>query len=95
MDEKGEASGRGLNIAGVILAIIVFVSIFLAFPFTNEQRILISWIIASFYFPLLLGILGHAQGDKKLGSMVIILGIIIIILFIASLLAVNLFIPLA
>ena len=83
--------GRALSLAGIILSVLVFMSIFLTYPYTEGiKQMAMLWLIASFYLPLLLGVLSNVQGDKTLSKAVIILGIFIIIFFVAALISATL-----
>ena len=89
---KEKTEGRSISIAGIILSIIVFASIFLLYPYDVEiKQILVLWLLSSFYIPILLGVIAHDVGDKKLGKAVILLGIFAIIFFISSLISATIF----
>ena len=89
---KEKKEGRSLNIAGIILSAIVFTSIFLLYPYDfGIKQILVLWLLSSFYVPILLAVLGYSLGDKKLGMVVIILGIFAIIFFNLSLISATIF----
>ena len=63
---KEEKEGRTLNIIGIIVGTIVFISIFLTYPYdAGIKQILVLWLLSSFYVPALIGVLGFAAGDKK------------------------------
>ena len=89
---KEKTEGRSISIAGIIIAIITFTSIFLLYPYDfGIKQILVLWLLSSFYVPILLGVVAHEAGDKKIGKAVIILGIFAILFFVASLISATIF----
>ena len=89
---KEKTEGRSISIAGIILTVVVLTSIFLLYPYDyGIKQILVLWVLSSFYIPILLGVLSHDMGDKKLGKPLIFLGIFVIIFFIISLISATIF----